>query len=177
MSRLAGLSSLELLVAIGILSLLLAIAAPVFEQTVQANRLIAEANKLVRAVHMAKNEAAKHYREVVICPSADNRSCAHDKAAWAQGWLLFINIDKDRPPGIDENEPLLLSHRLMPAVNAHANRLNFKFHQYSLRSTNGTVTFCSSQTKASARAVVVSYTGRPRVATERTDGQPYSCEH
>lgn len=177
MSPTCGLTSLELLITIGLAGLLLALAAPAFEQTIRSNRLVAEANQLVRAVHLAKNEAAKHFREVVICPSSDGRACSDDIAAWAQGWLVFTNFDQDSPPARDESEPLLLAHQLMPSVTASANRLSFGFHQYSMRSTNGTVIFCNVRAESQGRAVVVSYTGRPRVASVRTDGRPYGCEH
>ena len=177
MSRDAGLSLTELVFTVGLASIILALALPALEQTVRVNRLVAEANKLVRAVHLAKNEAAKHYREVVICPSFDGSACANDKTAWQQGWLVFVNLDKDRPARVGENEPILLAHRVLPHVEVSANRTNFAFHHYARRSTNGTIVFCSAQKKALAKAVIVSYTGRPRVASTRTDGQPYRCEH
>lgn len=177
MSKPTGLSSLELLITIGIVSMLVALAAPALDDVIWSNRLVTETNKLVRAVHMAKSEAAKHYRETVICPSTDGMRCAREISAWAYGWILFVNLDEDGPPVRDENEPVLASHRLSPNVTAKANRHSFDFHHYAVRSTNGTVIFCSPNKNIAARAVVISYTGRPRVASTRTNGKAYRCDH
>jgi hypothetical protein len=43
------------------------------------------------------------------------------------------------------------------------------------RSTNGTVVFCDRRGAAAARAVIVSFTGRPRVDTRDADGRPLRC--
>lgn len=176
MSINSGISLLELVVAIIIIGLLLGLGVPAFERMTQSNRLTAEANSLVRAVHLAKNEAAKHYREVVLCPTLDGVAC-DGISAWTSGWVLFVNEDKDRPPRIDAGESRLLEHRVPSSVEVVANRSSFAFHHFAKRSTNGTVIFCSAQKKSPARAVIVSYTGRPRVDTVRTDGKPYLCEH
>ena len=177
MSQNSGLSLLELVVVIGVVSMVLALGVPAFEQIIHTNRLVAEANKMIRTVHLAKNEAAKHNREVVICPSLDGSKCVGNLSAWQDGWLLFVNLDRDRPVAIDDGEPRLLAHRVSPTVNVVANRMSFAFHHFAKRSTNGTIVFCSAQGKSAPRAVVVSYTGRPRVARTRTDGRPYACEH
>ena len=41
--------------------------------------------------------------------------------------------------------------------------------------TNGTLIFCDRAGRARPRALVISYTGRPRVAYEDTRGRPYRC--
>ena len=46
-----------------------------------------------------------------------------------------------------------------------------------LRATNGTLVVCDARDRAEARAVIVSYTGRPRVAWEDAAGKPYDCAH
>ena len=44
-----------------------------------------------------------------------------------------------------------------------------------LRATNGTFVVCDEAGRVPPRALVVSYTGRPRVAMETPRGEPYSC--
>ena len=55
-----------------------------------------------------------------------------------------------------------------------ANRASFQFRPFFWRSTNGTVTFCDERGVAAARAVIVSYTGRPRVS-DRGPGRALTC--
>ena len=55
------------------------------------------------------------------------------------------------------------------------NRPYFDFRPIMRRSTNGTLVFCDERGPAAARAVIVSYTGRPRVDTVAADGARLVC--
>lgn len=176
MSSQNGFSLLELLLTMSLVGLLLSLGVPHLHNILRSNAVSVEVNKLIRTVHLAKVEAAKHYREVVVCPSADQAQCADDVSAWRRGWLLFVNLDHDIPARVDQGEPLLLAHRVAEGVLVVANRARFKFHHYALRSTNGTVVFCSKPEPSVSKAVVISYTGRPRAANKRRDGNPYDCK-
>jgi hypothetical protein len=44
-----------------------------------------------------------------------------------------------------------------------------------LRATNGTFVVCDAAGRVPAKALVISYTGRPRVASKTTRGNPYEC--
>lgn len=171
-----GLTLSELLLTLATVGVLLTLALPAMQRLVQSNRVIAESNQLLRAVHIAKIEAAKHFREVVICPSSASRSCEQNQQSWNKGWLVFVNEDKDRPIQVDANERILIEHRVAAEIEVVSNRPMFAFHHYSKRSTNGTVLFCNRRLPSLTRAVVISYTGRPRVASQRNNGNPYRCE-
>lgn len=172
-----GISLAELLFAIGIISILLTLGVGNFTALLHHNRVSASANAFVRAVHLANNESVKQSRIVTLCPSLDLKDCAADRSAWSAGWLVFVNHDRDRPPRVDANEPVVLAHAGDQDVEVSANRLVFEFRQFNRRSTNGTLVFCSRRIVTAVRAVVISYTGRPRVARRRADGKAYGCEH
>ena len=57
-----------------------------------------------------------------------------------------------------------------------ANRRLFEFRPFGRRSTNGTVTFCDRRGAEQARAVVVSFTGRPRVTRNGSGMAALICE-
>jgi hypothetical protein len=40
---------------------------------------------------------------------------------------------------------------------------------------NGTIVFCDARGSAHARAIIISHTGRPRVAQRDADGKPLRC--
>ncbi len=58
-----------------------------------------------------------------------------------------------------------------------ANRYSFAFRTTVLRTTNGTLIFCDKARLASPVALIVSYTGRPRVSRIDRSGKPYKCAH
>jgi type IV fimbrial biogenesis protein FimT len=88
---------------------------------------------------------------------------------------MFGNRDRDAPAIRDPGEPLLQRF----SVNLHnqvtANRHSFSFRTTALRATNGTFLFCDRARRASPRALIVSYTGRPRVGRIDRNGKPYTC--
>lgn len=174
--RADGLTYLELLITILVAAIGLAIAVPSFEQLRETSRISAELNKLVRAVHVAKIEAAKGGLPAVICPTADSITCASQTTDWQAGWLLFANRDKVHPPQVDAGDTILAVHLFPAGLRVKVNRHVFVFRRFPRRSTNGTVILCSQRRPTLTRALVISYTGRPRTARLRSNGRPYSCQ-
>ena len=89
--------------------------------------------------------------------------------------MLFVNTDGRRPPRRAANEPLLLAHQPALTGTIRANRQLFEFRPFGRRSVNGTVTFCDERGAASAKAVIVSYTGRPRVSKRGPGRRRLTC--
>ena len=94
---------------------------------------------------------------------------------WSSGWILFVNLDRDVPATRDADEPLLQQFSVSSHNEVTANRRSFSFRTTALRATNGTFIFCDKARRASPRALIVSYTGRPRVSRIDRDGNPASC--
>ena len=114
-------------------------------------------------------------RKVVsLCPSRDQSTCSAG-TDWSSGWILFENADRDSPPQVDAGEIVLRSHRVADNIRIRANRRGFTLRATFLRATNGTLVVCDARNRIRPKGLIVSYTGRPRVAFERPDGTPYSC--
>ena len=88
---------------------------------------------------------------------------------------MFNNRDRDQPPQLDPGEPVLQVHTVGENVRITANRRGFTLRATQKRATNGTIVVCDSAGRVRPRALVVSYTGRPRVALENPRGEPYQC--
>ena len=170
----AGYSLYELLMTLGLFALLLMLGVPSFGSIVANHRLRVEVDQLFHAIHLARKESIARRRVVTICPSRDGVSCT-DTADWSAGWIMFVNIDRDWPAARDPGEPLIRQGLFDPANRVIANRRSFSLRSVRLRATNGTLIFCDRAGRARPRALVVSYTGRPRVAYENTRGEGYSC--
>jgi type IV fimbrial biogenesis protein FimT len=175
MPRIAGLTLLELVFAIAVAGTLIVVATPAFEAFVLNSRRTANVNAFVVAVQLARSEAAKRARTVVLCKSADSETCGGDDVRYDAGWIVFVDVDEKRPPQRSESEPLLYVHRPDGGMSIGSNRPYFEFRAFRRRSTNGTVTFCDRRGAAEARAVIVSYTGRPRAAAVDASGRALIC--
>lgn len=85
----SGFTLVELLVTIGVASILLAIAVPSFNQLMVANRLTTQANDFVSAINFARSEAIKRNTSVSLCrvSSATATTCATAVANWTN-WIV-----------------------------------------------------------------------------------------
>ncbi|HET6630768.1 MAG TPA: GspH/FimT family pseudopilin [Woeseiaceae bacterium] len=169
-----GFSLYELLMTLAIAALVLTIGLPSFGGLVADKRLRAETDALFHALHVARKTSIARRREVTICPSTDGATC-EAISDWSAGWILFVNADRDGPPQVDAGEPVLARRRVDERVRIDANRRAFTLRMTHLRATNGTLVVCDRTGRAQTRAVVVSYTGRPRVARQDRRGDAYAC--
>jgi len=174
MPRAAGYTALELLVTIAIGALLLTLAVPAFTTVVLDSRQTAAVNRVVHGMHVARHEALKSESDVVVCRSTSGRQCNHS-GNWDAGLIVFVNRDRDSPPRVDAGEPVLQVESGFMVNPILANRGAFIFRPWGLRSVNGTLTFCDRRGMPRAKAVVVSYTGRPRATSAATAKGALKC--
>jgi len=154
----------ELLVAMAVAAIALGLGLPSFERLRLDMQRTAAVNAFVGSVQLARSEAAKRARPVVLCKTVDFERCGGDEIRYDHGFMVFVNEDDARPPSRAAGEPLLRAHRPAAGLHISANRQLFEFRPFRARSTNGTITFCDRRGDSEARAVIVSYTGRPRIA-------------
>ncbi len=173
-TRNQGFTLFELLTTLLLVTLIASIAIPSFTATLARQRQRVEINALFHAIHQARKESIMRRKVVSICPSADGSGCAPGEN-WSIGWILFENKDRDSPPRVDPDEPVLVHHRVADRVRIRANRNAFTLRATFLRATNGTFVFCDENAEINPRALVVSYTGRPRVASHTANRELYSC--
>ena len=169
-----GFTLFELLLAVAILVLLFSIAVPSFAAIVARQRQSVEINALFHAVHRARKESILKRKVVSICPSIDGHTCNPGKD-WSSGWILFENTDRDSPPQVDTGENVLTRHNVDERVKITANRSGFTLRATFLRATNGTLVFCDHISRIPSKALVISYTGRPRVAIHKRNRDLYTC--
>ena len=174
MRRLRGFTLWELICALGIAGVTLAIGAPTFGTFLLDARLTADVNGWILAVQVARSEAAKRNRPVIVCKTDDTHRCGAPDLAVDAGWMVYVNLDTDYPPERSATEPLLYVHELEVTGTVTGNRPYYEFRPRR-RSTNGTTVFCDRRGAPAAKAVIVSYTGRPRVDRVDADGRPLRC--
>ena len=170
-----GFTLWELLCTCLVGGIVLGLAVPSVRGVALDTRRTAEINELVLAIQLARSEASKVGRSVIVCKSADGLRCGGNDVRFDAGWIVFVDNDGARPPQRSADEPLLLAHAPLATGTITSNRGYFEFRPIQRRSVNGTVVFCDERGPAAARAVIVSYTGRPRVAAVDSGGAPLRC--
>lgn len=171
---LRGYSLLELLMTMTLASTVLMLGVPSFVDLLADQRLRAESDALFHAVHLARKSSIVRRRVITICPSLDRKTCSEARD-WSAGWIMFEERGSVGAGVRDPGETLLRFHESDPAIRLLANRKSFSFRSTHLRATNGTVRLCAAGAAGRSRAVVISYTGRPRVAYRDRRGNAYSC--
>lgn len=161
-----GFTLVELLVALTVSAVLLVAAVPAYRSIVLDNARAAAVNDLVAALTLARSEAQKQRRQIVVCPLADG-NCRPAVRNWNGGWLVYADRGEVSPPVFEAGDPVLaVFGRRGADVLVRGNVGAFVFRPAPLRNVNGTVTFCDRRGSAQARAVIVAPSGRVRVTSQ-----------
>lgn len=172
--RIQGVTLYELLMTMALVGIVAASGLPAFDRMLAKNRQTIEINALFHALHLARKESIMRRKVVSLCPSQDGAQCMAG-TDWSGGWIMFENSDRDSPPRVDAGEFVLQTHRVSGEVQIDANRKGFTLRSTFLRATNGTFVICDRRRRIPPKGLIVSYTGRPRVAFARPSGTPYAC--
>jgi len=162
-----GYSLIELLVTVGILGILLAVALPNFQDTVESNVTNSQAKLFITTLNLARSEAIKRGTNVGICPSNDGLDC--DAASWSTGWIVFVDVndDSDGATGsIDAGDIII---RVFDALGANSvltvttDYMEYNSLGFSATAGVQTMLLCpSTGTSANARSVEIGVSGRGR---------------
>ncbi len=160
----SGLTLGELLVALLVVSILAALAVPGLGALRREAALTAAAQQMVAALSLARSAAAARGVPVAVCLSAEGAACLTAAGAVAERWLVFVNPDGDQPVRRDVGEALLRSYALHPPLRLHATRAGVNYWPAPRAGSTTTFTICDPRAAEKSRAVIVSQSGRVRVA-------------
>lgn len=164
--RCRGVTLYELLLAVAIAAVLAALAVPSFGSFRRAAGVSTATTELLGALHFARSAAVLNGLPVTLCLTADAATCLASEARAATGWLVFTQPEATVFSVAIGDQPVLRSFRLPPDVSVHASRAAVTFWPVTRASTTSTFDICDVTRTVRGRAVVVSQTGRPRVAPE-----------
>ena len=97
-----GFTLLELLVAISIVAILVAAAAPSMRSTLMNSAVKGHHRSMESALNFARGEAVSRADRVVICNSQDGDNCSGN-TDWTDGWLIFVDEDNNGIFGAGDN--------------------------------------------------------------------------
>ena len=190
--RQSGFTMIELMITLVVLAVVLGIGVPNLHSFIQNSRITTQSNNLIGALAVARSEAIKHNKPVVLCRSADpaaaTPACASGgTGTWETGWLVFQDaVDPTTKTGNNtfataEGDILLRIHETLPeGLTLRAN--NAALADYLAFAASGMTTLpapaagdpphhfklCDSRGAAYGRAAVLETTGRARISPQST---------
>lgn len=162
-----GMTLIELLLTLGLLSMLLGLSLPGFGELLQRKRGDLAMGRLQGLVEFTRMSAVTAGREVTLCPSGDGRLCG---GPWRRGALVFSNPAGAGQP--DSSGPLrVLSFDGLPGRllwRSFGNRQSLTFTPLGFtRNQNGSFTYCPDDGNLrNARVLVINRAGRVRRARD-----------
>lgn len=169
-------SFIELITLIAVVSILLGIGIPGFNPLIRSSRISSVSADLMSHLQLARSEAIVRGMPVVLCPSPDGMEC-NGNAAWHEGILMYADREWDRRK--QDEDPVIRRYR-PPGDRISIRTSRWRRHLIfrpsgSAAGSAVTFTLCDSADAATARAVIVSNTGRARIDTTRPDGSLLHC--
>jgi type IV fimbrial biogenesis protein FimT len=163
---------LELLITLGILGIMSAIAVPSLMDTLSRMSVNTATRNINTALSLARSEAVKRGRDVSICPSADGADCL--AGDWSVGWIVFVdaNNDADGDTGsVDVGDTVIRVFDPLGDMALEANPatdlLTYDNKGYGRLGSLLTLTICPLDGNTNnAKEVEISLSGRARVISE-----------
>lgn len=174
-----GITLIELMVAVALLAILLAIAAPNFQGMTASSRLTSGSNELLASIQQARAQAIRTGTRVTMCKSPDGVQCSTTAGVgWEQGWIVFGDTTRSGvDAAVDTGETIITR---IPAagggslIQGSTNVANYVSFAADGRPRlmgggvqNGTLRVCSPgnalSNEARARDIVLTTTGQVNV--------------
>lgn len=165
-----GFTLVELMVTITVLTILLSLGVPAFAELLASWQRDRATKAITAHLQLARIEALKSTRRVVICNSMDNIYCAPKTyQEWKDGWLLFHDLNKNNIR--DDDEPLIAATQPMTGILSlkASNNINHFVFMPSGTMTSGMSTLKVAPRLGRTQNVTVSRIGRVRLSLATTE--------
>lgn len=170
-----GLTLIELLCTLAIVSIVIGNAIPALYHFHGNNRLWVHSQQLGQILSFARSEAIKQNSTVTLCPSQNSKHCS-EKHDWAAQWLMFVDTNNNAQYENQEvllkqinfnNIPFNITTSRKPPIMFYGNGRS--------EGSNTTFTFCDTRGADYAKAVILSNTGRFRFSEKKSSGKKLDC--
>ncbi|MBA3581492.1 MAG: GspH/FimT family pseudopilin [Gammaproteobacteria bacterium] len=171
MKRESGFTIIELMIAIAVGGVLLALAVPSFMTMIQNNRMTSSLNGFVGAIHVARSESIRRGSNIVICKSSSGTACTAG-SQWEAGWLVFADTNANSSFDVGEDIILIgeaLDQTLTLREAPTLTQVIYSGRGFAVGLAPTTFTICDARGSNDAKGLVLSSVGRLS-RTEDTNG-------
>lgn len=166
--KLSGLTLIELMVTLAVLSVFVLIAAPRMQNLVSNNRQVTSINSFAATLNFARSEAIKTGNTVFLCASTNSTVAlpACNTPSWERGWVVVDDANRDGV--INPGEVLRQQASLPPGQTLRTNPATGLISYNTRGFINAPISFknCDARGAANARAINISTVGRVSIATD-----------
>lgn len=158
-----GITLLQVLGTLSILAILAAVGLPAFSALHARHARDSAAERLADHIRVARSEAVKRQRRIIICNSVNLQTCSvAGNTDWSTGWIIFQ--DSNASGTLDPNEPVILTIGAPAGIkgirpNTQIRRLVFLPNGLMAA---GMGTFSVIPAQGSTRLLIISRIGRVR---------------
>ena len=96
-SNYRGFTPVEVMIGLGLIAIMLAVAVPSITNVVKDKRLATQLYTVMSDIHLARREAANRDVRIILCRSADpdlsTPTCGGTANDWSTGYLVFTGED------------------------------------------------------------------------------------
>lgn len=163
MLRQQGMTLIELMITLAIFAILIAIAAPSFDDTIKRNRVESQLREFAGRLKFARSEAVNTQRNITIC-HLDSGSTPSCDGLWSDGMTIFFDDDAD---GDLENTADVIMYTKNVGSNTlavhNSGGVALNLIQFGARGTansKATIKLCDASANVQfARAILLELTG------------------
>ncbi len=161
-----GFTLFELLVALGIAALLVAVGIPNMRAMIMDNRIISEANHFVATINAARSSAVRYQRPAIVCSTANFDAAVptcSGSTDWSNGWIVWVDKNMDATTTADE--VIAVSPPVSGSVSmtsGSANRFSYDARGFGTAAAD-TISFCDDRSGETGRVIRVNAAGRVHI--------------
>ena len=150
-----GFTLIEMMVALLVLAVLIAISAPGLSDLIKNNRMLSHVYAMRAALNGARSEALSQRNFVTLCRSTDGISCSTTAGDWNTGFIAFLDDDGDSVVD-DPNDQIFISKVIdqdsltvsYDGGYKSGNSVQFDSRGYAAKSSQGTFKVCDVRNEA-----------------------------
>jgi type IV fimbrial biogenesis protein FimT len=154
-NRCRGVTLIELCLGLAIVAVIAGMAAPGFRSALRAAAVRSATFELLAGLQRTRGNAILESQPLDLCPS-DSAGICVDAGVSTPYWRAAVESDS--------GNQAVTSHSLPAGVVVRSSRSPLRFSPDALGASTGTLTICDVQGVAPPRAIVLSLSGRARLA-------------
>jgi type IV fimbrial biogenesis protein FimT len=184
MYKMKGFTLTDLLLGLAIIATTTGLAIPSFKNFIHNQQIISSTNQMVGQIQMTRTMALESGFPMTLCATINGIKCIRD---WKKSHMVFHDANNNLTRDIDERLIYLFdpfAEETTLTWRAFQNKRQLVYSPSgSTAAQNGTFRICSKIEPKFNKAIIINYSGRPRLSKDKNGdgyhedrkGKPITC--